>query len=89
MEINGIAHIQITAGRYAVARVLRKLLPFLGLRQVMDNTAVLLRRRRTGVLISPPAPEHEGERSSSAASACTMSASARDRGKTSTRPIAS
>ena len=35
MEINGIAHIQITTGRYDVAREFYgKLLPFLGLRQV-------------------------------------------------------
>lgn len=64
MEINGIAHIQITAGRYAVAREFyRKLLPFLGLKQVMDDAAgYYCVGGRTGVLISPPAPEHEGER---------------------------
>ena len=64
MEINGIAHIQITAGRYDVAREFyRKLLPFLGLKQVMDDGAgYYCVGGRTGVLISPPAPEHEGER---------------------------
>ncbi len=64
MEINGVAHIQITAGRYDVAREFyRKLLPFLGLTQVMDNAGgYYCVGGRTGVLISPPAPEHEGER---------------------------
>lgn len=64
MEINGIAHIQITAGRYAAAREFyRKLLPFLGLTQVMDDTSgYYCVGGRTGVLVSPPAPEHEGER---------------------------
>lgn len=64
MEINGIAHIQITAGRYDVARAFyRQLLPFLGLKQVMDdNAGFYCVGGRTGVLISPPAPEHAGER---------------------------
>jgi catechol 2,3-dioxygenase-like lactoylglutathione lyase family enzyme len=64
MEINGIAHIQITAGRYAEAREFyRQLLPFLGLSEVMDNTnGYYCVGGRTGVLISPPAPEYEGER---------------------------
>lgn len=62
MEINGIAHIQITAGRFAVAREFyRKLLPFLGLREVMDSPGgYYCVGGRTGVLISPP--EKEGER---------------------------
>ena len=64
IEINGIAHIQITAGRFEVSRdFYRKLLPFLGLRQVMDTPpGYYCVGGRTGVLISPPAPEHEGER---------------------------
>jgi len=64
MEINGIAHIQITAGRYDVAREFYgKLLPFLGLKQVLDNDyGFYCVGGRTGVLISKPAPEHEGER---------------------------
>ncbi len=38
IEINGIAHIQITAGRFEVSRdFYRRLLPFLGLKQVMDD----------------------------------------------------
>jgi catechol 2,3-dioxygenase-like lactoylglutathione lyase family enzyme len=64
IEINGIAHIQITAGRYDVARAFyTKLLPFLGLKQVLDNEyGYYCVGGRTGVLISKPAPEHEGER---------------------------
>ncbi len=64
MEINGIAHIQITAGRYEIARAFyQQLLPFLGLKQVMDDAAgYYCVGGRTGVLISPPAAEHQGER---------------------------
>lgn len=64
MEINGVAHIQITAGRYEAAKPFyQKLLPFLGLREVMDNQGgYYCVGGRTGVLISPPDPEHEGER---------------------------
>ena len=64
MEINGIAHIQITAGRFEVSREFyRKLLPFLGLKQVMDNDyGYYCVGGRTGFLVSRPAPEHEGER---------------------------
>jgi catechol 2,3-dioxygenase-like lactoylglutathione lyase family enzyme len=64
IEINGIAHIQITAGRFEVSRdFYRKLLPFLGLKEVMDQPGgYYCVGGRTGVLISPPAPEHEGER---------------------------
>ncbi len=64
MEINGIAHIQITAGRYDVARTFySQLLPFLGLKQVLDNEyGYYCVGGRTGVLISRPAPEHEGAR---------------------------
>src|SRR5689334_7221656 len=64
IEINCIAHIQITAGRFEVSRAFyRKLLPFLGLKQVMDEPGgYYCVGGRTGVLISPPAPEHEGER---------------------------
>jgi catechol 2,3-dioxygenase-like lactoylglutathione lyase family enzyme len=65
LEINGIAHIQITAGRFDVARdFYRRLLPFLGLREVMDTPGggYYCVGGRTGVLISPPDPQHEGER---------------------------
>lgn len=64
MEINGIAHIQITAGRFEIAKPFyQKLLPFLGLKEVMNNEGgYYCVGGRTGVLISPPAPEHAGER---------------------------
>ena len=64
IEINGIAHIQITAGRYEVARdFYRKLLPFLGLHQVLDNEyGYYCVGGRTGVLISKPTLAYEGER---------------------------
>lgn len=64
IEINGVAHIQLTAGRFDVARdFYRRLLPFLGLKEVMDNPGgYYCVGGRTGVLISPPDPKHEGER---------------------------
>jgi catechol 2,3-dioxygenase-like lactoylglutathione lyase family enzyme len=64
MQINGIAHIQITAGEYERARLFyRELLPFMGLTEVMDDTSgYYCVGGRTGVLISPPAPEHVGQR---------------------------
>ncbi len=64
MEINGIAHIQITAGNFARSKPFyQKLLPFLGLREVMDNAGgYYCVGGRTGVLVSPPDPEHDGER---------------------------
>ena len=64
MEINGVAHIQITAGRYKVAKPFyQQLLPFLGLTEVMNNEGgYYCVGGRTGVMISPPDPEHAGER---------------------------
>jgi catechol 2,3-dioxygenase-like lactoylglutathione lyase family enzyme len=64
MEINGIAHIQITAGRFDLARAFYgKLMPFLGLELIRDSdTGAYWLGGKTGVLVSPPAPEYEGER---------------------------
>lgn len=64
MEINGIAHIQLTAGDFARSKAFyQKLLPFLGLKEVMNNAGgYYCVGGRTGILISPPDPEHEGER---------------------------
>lgn len=64
MHIDGVDHIQITAGRFDVARdFYGKLMPFLGLELVRDSEASMLwRGARTGVLLSPPAPEYAGER---------------------------
>jgi len=64
MKIDGIAHIQITAGRYAPARAFYgELLPFLGLELIRDNdSGAMWLGGRTGVILSPPAPEYDGER---------------------------
>ncbi|MBI1250270.1 MAG: VOC family protein [Alphaproteobacteria bacterium] len=64
MEINGVAHIFITAGDFEAARIFyRQLLPFLGLKPVMDNDfAYYCVGGRTGFGIEPPNPEYAGER---------------------------
>jgi catechol 2,3-dioxygenase-like lactoylglutathione lyase family enzyme len=64
MKIDGLAHIQITAGRYEISRSFYgKLLPFLGLELMRDNASgAMWLGGRTGVVLSPPAPEYEGER---------------------------
>src|SRR3954454_883841 len=62
MEINGIAHIFLTASNYEISREFyRKLLPFLGLTPVIDtDTTYYCVGGRTAVGISAPSPEHEG-----------------------------
>jgi catechol 2,3-dioxygenase-like lactoylglutathione lyase family enzyme len=62
MEINGIAHIFLTASNYERSREFyRKLLPFLGLKAVMDTeTTYYCVGGRTAVGISAPSPEHQG-----------------------------
>jgi catechol 2,3-dioxygenase-like lactoylglutathione lyase family enzyme len=62
MEINGIAHIFLTASNYQRSREFyRQLLPFLGLKRVMDNEGVYYCvGGRTGVAIRAPSPEHAG-----------------------------
>lgn len=64
IEINGVAHTFITAGDYERSRAFyRQLLPFLGLKVVMDNdVAYYCVGGRTGFGIEPPAPEYTGER---------------------------
>lgn len=64
MEINGVAHTFITAGDFEASRAFyRQLLPFLGLKVVMDNDfAYYCVGGRTGFGIEPPAPEYAGER---------------------------
>jgi catechol 2,3-dioxygenase-like lactoylglutathione lyase family enzyme len=64
MQINGVAHIQVTAGNYEKALPFYKqLLPFLGLTPVMDGpNGYYCVGGRTGFLICPPAPEYHGER---------------------------
>ena len=64
MEINGIAHIQLTVTDFARARdFYGKLLPFLGLVPVIDlDGFYYCVGGRTGVAISPPADEYANER---------------------------
>lgn len=62
MEINGIAHIFLTAANFKRAREFySKLLPFLGLTPVIDSGEVYYCvGGRTAVAIRAPSAEHEG-----------------------------
>src|SRR5882757_6697378 len=62
MEINGIAHIFLTASNFQRSREFyRKLLPFLGLKPVIDTeTTYYCVGGRTAVGISAPSAEHQG-----------------------------
>jgi hypothetical protein len=62
MEVNGIAHIFLTASNFERSREFyRKLLPFLGLKPVIDtDTTYYCVGGRTAVGINAPAPEHAG-----------------------------
>ena len=62
MEVNGIAHIFLTASNFGRSREFyRELLPFLGLKPVIDTeTTYYCVGGRTAVGISAPSPEHEG-----------------------------
>ena len=64
MEINGIAHLFVTAGDFAASKAFyEKLLPFLGLTPVLDTDNVYYCvGGRTGFAVQRPAPRHEGER---------------------------
>ncbi len=64
MDINGIAHVQLTVGDFPRARAFYgKLLPFLGLTPVMDiDMLYYCVGARTGVAISPADDAHQGER---------------------------
>ncbi|HWA60963.1 MAG TPA: VOC family protein [Caulobacteraceae bacterium] len=64
MEINGVAHTFITAGDFAASKAFyQKLLPFLGLREVLNVAgSYYCVGGRTGFGIRAPAPEHAGER---------------------------
>ncbi len=63
MEINGIAHTFLTTGNFARAREFyAQLLPFLGLKPVMDGDGFYYCiGGRTAVGIRGPGKEHEGE----------------------------
>src|SRR5690242_8029821 len=64
MEINGIAHIQLTVADFAAARAFYgQLLPFLGLAPVMDlDVFYYCVGARTGVAISPVDEAYAGDR---------------------------
>ena len=64
MEINGVAHIFITAADFPRAQAFyRQLLPFLGLSVVMDNAATYYAvGGRTGFGVHAPTPGVPGER---------------------------
>lgn len=64
IEVNGIAHIQITAGNFANAKAFyQKLLPYLGLRPVLDVPGFYYCvGGRTGFAVSAPEQQYEGER---------------------------
>jgi catechol 2,3-dioxygenase-like lactoylglutathione lyase family enzyme len=64
MEVNGIAHVFITAGDFEKSREFyRRLLPFLGLKQVMDAAGTYYCvGGRTGFGVRAPPPPHAGER---------------------------
>jgi catechol 2,3-dioxygenase-like lactoylglutathione lyase family enzyme len=62
MEVNGIAHIFLTASNFERSREFyRKLLPFLGMKPVIDSdTSFYCVDGRTAVGINAPASEHAG-----------------------------
>ena len=62
MEVNGIAHIFLTASNFERSREFyRKLLPFLGLKPVIDSDRTFYCvGGRTAIGINAPAPEHAG-----------------------------
>ena len=64
MEINGVAHTFITAGDFEASRAFyRQLLPFLGMREVLDVTGTYYCvGGRTGFGVRQPAKAHAGER---------------------------
>lgn len=62
MEINGIAHVFLTASNFERSREFyRKLLPFLGMKPVIDNNETYYCvGGRTALAIRAPAPEFAG-----------------------------
>jgi len=64
LDINGIAHMFVTAGDFARSREFyAKLLPFLGLKPVLDGEGFYYCvGGRTAFGLRASAPEHEGER---------------------------
>jgi catechol 2,3-dioxygenase-like lactoylglutathione lyase family enzyme len=78
MEINGIAHVQLTLSDWnAGLAFYRKLLPFLGLTPVMEfDGFYYCVGGRTGVAISQADEQHRGERFVQRRVGCTTSVSA-------------
>src|SRR5256886_13720520 len=62
MEVNGIAHIFLTASNFERSREFyRKLLPFLGMKPVIDSdTSFYCVGGRTAGGVNAPAPQHAG-----------------------------
>jgi catechol 2,3-dioxygenase-like lactoylglutathione lyase family enzyme len=62
MEVNGIAHVFLTASNFERSREFyRKLLPFLGMKPMIDSDRVYYCvGARTAVAIRAPAPEYAG-----------------------------
>ena len=62
MEVNGIAHVFLTASNFQRSREFyRKLLPFLGMKPMIDSDQVYYCvGGRTAVAIRAPAPEYAG-----------------------------
>ena len=64
MEINGVAHIQLTVNDFAAcSRFYKRLLPFLGMKLVFDADEFIYHvGGRTAVAITPADAEHRGAR---------------------------
>jgi len=64
MEMNGIAHIQLTVNDYPACRIFyRQLFERLEMKAVFDSDAMIYGvGSRTGILVTPSAPEFRGER---------------------------
>jgi len=62
MEINGMAHVMLTAADFERSRAFyRKLLPFLGMAPVIDDNDIFYCvGGRTALGVRAPAPEHAG-----------------------------
>ena len=86
MEVNGIAHVFLTASNFERSREFyRKLLPFLGLKPMIDSDQVYYCvGGRTGLAIPRRRPNMRVPRSSKIASACIICASAPANAPTST-----
>jgi catechol 2,3-dioxygenase-like lactoylglutathione lyase family enzyme len=64
MEINGIAHVQLTVNDFEACKAFyERLLPFLGMQPVMQREGLYYCvGGRTGLLITPADERHRGER---------------------------